>query len=264
MVNVHNIQTRVLQAGDGPPLVFLHGIAGTLEAHMPVFPGLSKHFRLIAYDMPGRGWSDKPDRPYTIDYLSDHLITLLDTLKIDHASLSGQSLGGWVAAWTAAHHSGRVEKLILNNPGNVQSRPESLARVRESNLFQANNPSLTGARERLAWLFHDKSKISDEMVWIRYAYYDQPDFAHTMEHISAILIPEIRQHYAWNQEWCSKILSPTLLLWSEHNPIAALADGQVLLDWIPHIRLENFSGGEFPQYEDTEHFNRVHLDFLKE
>lgn len=264
MIETHGVHTRVVQAGDGPPLVFLHGIAGTLEAHMPVFPELSRHFRLIAYDMPGRGWSDKPERPYTIDYLSDHLVALLDVLKIERANLSGQSLGGWVAAWTAAHHPERVEKLILNNPGNVRSRPESLAKVRESNLRQARNPGLAEARERLEWLFHDKSKISDEMAWIRYACYDQPGFARSMEHISAILVPEIRQHYAWNQEWCSKIAALTLLLWSDHNPIAALEDGQVLLDWIPRIRLERFVGGEFPQYEETEHFNRVHLEFLKE
>ena len=41
-------------------------------------------------------------------------------------------------------------------------------------------------------------------------------------------------------------------------------DGQILLDWIPHIRLERFGGGEFPQYEEIEHFNHVHLEFLKE
>lgn len=264
MIEAHGVRTRVVQAGDGPPLVFLHGIAGTLEAHMPAFPALARHFRLIAYDMPGRGWSDKPDCPYTIDYLSDHLVALLDALAIEQVSLSGQSLGGWVAAWTAAHHPERVKKLILNNPGNVRSRPEALAKVRASNLRQARYPSLDEVRERFAWLFHDRSKITDEMIWIRYACYSQPGFARAMEHISSILVPEIRQHYAWSQQWCSKIAAPTLLLWSDHNPIAAREDGQILLDWIPHIRLEQIGGGEFPQYEETERFNRIHLEFLKE
>lgn len=264
MVDAGGVSTRVLEAGSGPPLVFLHGIASTLEAHIPAFPGLAEQFRLVAYDMPGRGWSDKPDRPYTIDYLSDHLVALLDALDIEKASLSGQSLGGWVAAWTAAYHPERVERLILNNPGNVRSRPEMLAKVKESNLRQARNPSLEEARERLGWLFHDKSKVTDEAVWIRYAAYSQPGFARAMENISAILDPEIRKNYAWSEEWCSKIQAPTLLIWSEHNPIASLEDGRVLLKWIPEIRLERFSSGEFPQHEETERFNRVHLEFSKE
>lgn len=264
MMDAGRVRTRVLEVGDGPPLVFLHGIASTLEAHGPIFPALSEHFRLIAYDMPGRGWSDKPDRAYTIDYLSDHLVALLDELGIERANLSGQSLGGWVAAWTAAHHPERVGRLILNNPGNVRSRPEMLAKVMESNLRQAQNPSLEEARERLEWLFHDKHEVTDEMVRIRYAAYSRPGFERAMENISAILDPEVRKDYAWNEEWCGKIGAPTLLLWSEHNPIASLEDGKVLMEWIPDVRLERFAGGEFPQHEDTEHFCGVHVEFLKE
>lgn len=264
VVDAGGVRTRVLEAGEGPPLVFLHGIASTLEAHSPVFPELAGHFRLVAYDMPGRGWSEKPDIPYTIDYLSEHLVALLDALDIDKANLSGQSLGGWVAAWTAAHHPERVEKLVLNNPGNVRSRPEALVKVRESNIRQAQNPSLQEARERLEWLFHDKSKVTDEAVWIRYASYSRPDSVRVMENISAILDPEVRKNYAWNEEWCGKIEAPALLLWSDHNPIASMEDGRVLMEWIPNIRLERFSGGEFPQHEETKRFCKVHVEFLKE
>ena len=95
-------------------------------------PGLAADFRVTAYDMVGHGWSDLPDRPYTIDVLCDHLIGLLDALDIASAHLSGESLGGWVAAWTAAHHPDRVGRLVLNTPGNIANKPEVMARLRDS------------------------------------------------------------------------------------------------------------------------------------
>ena len=111
------MRTRVLQAGSGPDLILLHGTGGHLEAYARDIAGLAREFRVTAYDMVGHGWSDLPDTPYTIDVLSDHLIGLMDALGISRAHLSGESLGGWVTAWTAAYHPDRVDRLVLNTPG---------------------------------------------------------------------------------------------------------------------------------------------------
>ncbi len=81
-VDVGGVRTRVLQAGSGPDLILLHGTGGHLEAYARDIAGLASSFRVTAYDMVGHGWSDLPDRPYTIDVLSDHLIGLLDALQI--------------------------------------------------------------------------------------------------------------------------------------------------------------------------------------
>ena len=61
-------------SGSGPELVLLHGTGGHLEAYARDIAGLAADFRVTAYDMVGHGWSDLPDRPYTIDVLSDHLV----------------------------------------------------------------------------------------------------------------------------------------------------------------------------------------------
>ena len=116
-------------AGSGPDLVLLHGTGGHLEAYARDIAGLAADFRVTAYDMVGPRLVDLPDRPYTIDVLSDHLIGLLDALDIGAAHLSGESLGGWVAAWTAAHHPERVDRLVLNTPGNIANKPEVMATV---------------------------------------------------------------------------------------------------------------------------------------
>ena len=131
----------MLQAGAGPDLVLLHGTGGHLEAYARDIAGLAADFRVTAYDMVGHGWSDLPDRPYTIDVLSDHLIGLMDALGIGAAHLSGESLGGWVAAWTAAHHRDRVDRLVLNTPGNIANKPEVMARLRDSTMAAVRDPA---------------------------------------------------------------------------------------------------------------------------
>jgi 2-hydroxy-6-oxonona-2,4-dienedioate hydrolase len=111
-VNAAGIRTRIVEAGSGPTLVMVHGTGGHLEAYTRNVRELSQHFRLVLFDMVGHGLSEKPNRPYLIDYLSDHLVAVLDVLGIERAHLSGESLGGWVAAWTAAHHPDRVDRLV--------------------------------------------------------------------------------------------------------------------------------------------------------
>src|SRR3954468_9969868 len=84
-VDVGGVRTRVLRAGAGPDLVLLHGTGGHLEAYARDVAGLARDFRVTLYDMVGHGFSDLPDRPYTVDVLSAHLLGLLDVLGIGRA-----------------------------------------------------------------------------------------------------------------------------------------------------------------------------------
>ena len=122
-VDVAGVRTRVLQAGSGPDLVLCTAPAATWRRTRATSPGSPRDFRVTAYDMVGHGWSDLPDRPYTIDVLTDHLLGTMDALGIDAAHLSGESLGGWVTAWTAAHHPDRVRRLVLNTPATSPTSP---------------------------------------------------------------------------------------------------------------------------------------------
>lgn len=262
-VPANGIATRVVEAGEGPPLVFVHGTGGHLEAYSRNIGTLSSDFRVITYDMAGHGFSEKPDRPYTIDFLSDHLLGLLDALHIDKANLSGESLGGWVAAWTAAHHPDRVERLILNTPGNIANKPETMAMVKKSSLAAVQDPSLENVRARLEWLFYDKSFVTDELVRLRQRIYSQPGFDRAMQNIVAVQDPEIRKDYAWSPSWCGLITVPTLLLWTDHDPTGGLDEADLLLQWIPGADLHVIKGaGHWPQWECPDEFAEVHVDFL--
>jgi 2-hydroxy-6-oxonona-2,4-dienedioate hydrolase len=264
-VDAGGIRTRVIEAGEGPAVVLIHGTGGHLEAYARNVRALSEHFHVVLYDMLGHGYTDKPDRPYTIDVLSDHLVRLLDALEIDRAHLSGESLGGWVAAWTAADRPTRVDRLVLNTPGNITNKPQVMATVRDSSLKAVREASPETVRARVEWLFYDTGHVTDELVALRLAIYTQPGFERAMTNIVAVQDWTYREPYAWSSEWCGRIAAPTLLLWTDHDPTGGIDEAQLLREWIPDARIEVIEGaGHWPQWEKPDEFHRAHLRFLEQ
>lgn len=114
-----------------------------------------------------------------------------------------------------------------------------------------------------AQLFYDKALVTDELVETRLRIYTQPGFDRAVEHIVALQDPEIRQRYAWGEAWCPRITSPTLLLWTDHDPTGTVEEARLLKTWIPGSQLELIAGaGRLPQWEQAETFNTVHRKFL--
>jgi 2-hydroxy-6-oxonona-2,4-dienedioate hydrolase len=262
-VDLDGVRTRVLRAGHGPDLVLLHGTGGHLEAYARDIAGLARDFRVTAYDMVGHGWSDTPDRPYTIDVLSDHLVGLLDALGIGRAHLSGESLGGWVVAWTAAHHPARVDRLVLNTPGNIANKPEVMARMRDSTMAAVLDPSEQTVRRRVEFLFHHKEMVTDELVNLRRAVYRRPGFVQAITNTLVLQDPLVRKDFAWEPGWVGKIEAPTLLLWTEHDPTGGLDEAEMLLGWLTDARLHVIAdAGHWPQWEKVDEYLSVHREFL--
>ena len=264
-VDVGGIRTRVLQAGAGPDLVLLHGTGGHLEAYARDVAGLARSFRVTLYDMVGHGWSDLPDVPYTVDVLSDHLLGVMDALGITRAHLSGESLGGWVVAWTAAHHPERVERVVLNTPGNIANKPEVMARLRASTTTAVTDPSDTNVRRRVEWLFHDKDMVTDELVNLRRSVYSRPGFVGAIANTLVLQDPATRARFSWDPSWVSRVAAPTLLLWTDHDPTGGLDEAEMLLGWLPDARLHVITGaGHWPQWEKPGEFVAEHESFLLE
>ncbi|GID29442.1 alpha/beta fold hydrolase [Paractinoplanes brasiliensis] len=262
-VDVNGVRTRVLQAGAGPDLILLHGTGGHLEAYARDLAGLAEDFRVTAYDMVGHGWSDTPDTPYTIDVLSGHLIGLMDALGIERAHLSGESLGGWVVAWTAAFHPERVDRLVLNTPGNIAGKPEVMARLRDSTMAAVRDPSEATVRRRVEFLFHHKEMVTAELVGLRRAVYRRPGFVQAMTNTLVLQDPQVRKAYAWEPGWVGKVTAPTLLLWTEHDPTGGLDEAGLLLSWLPDARLHVIAdAGHWPQWEKVAEYLAVHREFL--
>jgi len=264
-VDAGGIRTRVIEAGDGPPLVLLHGTGGHAEAYGRNVKRLSEHFRVIVYDMVGHGWTDAPPVPYTLDVYAEHLHNLLDVLGLEKVHLSGESLGGWVAAWVAAHHPNRVDKLVLTTPGNITSKPETMAKIRESTMKAVAEASNETVRARLEWLFSPATRhlVSDELVAVRYAIYTKPGAEAAMRNILVLQEPETRARYAWDAEWVGRIAAETLIIWTSDDPTGTYDEGELLQSWLPGSRLVNIDDtGHWPQWERPAEFERLHLEFL--
>jgi pimeloyl-ACP methyl ester carboxylesterase len=127
-------------AGEGPPLVCLHGLGGTKASFMPTIAGVAPAgHRVIAIDLPGFGDSDKPHTaPYDAPWFASVAVELLDALEIERASFAGNSMGGRIALDLGFTHPDRVQNLVLLAP--------ALAWLRERRwkwLLQVPLPRLT-------------------------------------------------------------------------------------------------------------------------
>lgn len=93
-VDAGGLRTRSLRAGQGEPLIFLHGTSGHLEAFIRNLPAHARHYDCHAIDMMGHGYTDSPPDAYRIRGYVDHLVAYLDAVEIDRAHFVGESLGG--------------------------------------------------------------------------------------------------------------------------------------------------------------------------
>jgi len=268
--NANGVRTRAIEAGEGRPLVFLHGTGGHAEAYARNIAAHAKHFHVYAIDMVGHGYSDKPDLPYVIDDFVNHLRDFLDAIKAEKAIVSGESLGAMVGAWLAIKDPDRMEKLVLNTgilmPPNEKGRRELLD-VLERSRAATGQITREAVRKRMEWLMHDPRDVTDEIVEVRYRIYTQPGAGPILRKISESILgrasdPEKAKQW-FNPEKLREIRCPTLVLWTRHNPgqpVELAEEGARMIPDARFVVLEN--SAHWPQWEEPEEFNKLHLEFL--
>ncbi len=259
------IRTRYLEAGVGnkETIVLLHGSGGYLEAYVRNIGAHAQRYHVIALDMIGHGYSDKPDRPYVPKDYVQHLCDFMDAMKLKRIHISGESLGGWVAEHMAATHPERVGKIILNTAAGVHYDPEASNRLYTLSLKAASEPNRENIRKRLEWLMLDPSIVTDEMVEMRYRVYTQPGWAQCMKNIMCLHTPEYRLPNLMTPEEWAKVVAPTLVLWTTHDPGSTVEVGKKLADGIKGAKFVVMDNcGHWPQFEDADTFNRIQMDFL--
>jgi 2-hydroxy-6-oxonona-2,4-dienedioate hydrolase len=259
------VRTRYLRAGEpaNPPLVFLHGSGGHAEAYVRNLEAHGENFCTWSVDMLGHGYTDKPGHPLEVRHYVQHLIAFLDAIGAHRAHVSGESLGGWVAARAAVDHPQRIDRLVLNTAGGSQADPEVMKRIITLSMAAAENPTWETVQARIKWLMADKSKDYDDLVASRQRVYRQPGFVSAMRDIMALQDPEIRARNILGPNEYGAITAPTLVLWTSDDPTADVTEGRRISSMIPDARFEVMTGcGHWPQYEDPKTFNRLHIDFL--
>src|SRR5829696_6008378 len=119
-LDLAGVSTSLLEGGEGPPLVLLHGQGNFAAAWMPVIPDLVRTYHVIAPDLPGLGASEALEGPPGATTVLQWLGELIDQTCETPPAVVGISLGGQVATRFAARHSEQIVRLVIvDTPGLV-------------------------------------------------------------------------------------------------------------------------------------------------
>jgi 2-hydroxy-6-oxo-octa-2,4-dienoate hydrolase len=262
-VVANGIKTNYLEQGEGKPVVFVHGSGPGVTAYANwrlVMPGLAPHYRTLAPDMVGFGYTDRPDGiTYNVQTWADQVIGFMDALSIQTASLVGNSFGGAIALRLVTQHPERVEKLILMGSMGV-SFPitDGLDRV------WGYQPSVENMRQMLGIFAYSPELANDqELARTRYEASIQPGFQESF----SSMFPPPRQNgveeMTTPEEELRKIDKETLIVHGRDDKVIPLETSLKLVQLIDRSQLHVFGRcGHWTQIERADDFVRQVDDFL--
>ena len=241
--------------GSGPVVVLLHGLGSRKDDWLPVLEPMAQKYRLLVPDQIGFGKSDKPLLDYSIQTYVDFLNEFLRQLKVEKASLVGESLGGWIAALYVAEIGGGahlipVEKLVLvDAAGLKQDKP----------IPDLNPSSLAAMRGMMEAVFYDTSWLSEDAL--RKVFTDKLA-AHDGYTVRSILgNPGLGAERL--DERLASIKVPTLVTWGKQDKLLPIASGERYAAGIAGAKLVSFDKcGHVPAVEKTEEFLEAVTAFL--
>lgn len=137
-VEMEHETTRIhyFEAGEGEPLLLLHTVAQSLFTWRGVFERLSEHYRVFAIDLPGHGYSDRPETfGYTVEEYSDALLRFMEAVGLESTHIMAFSLGCAPALRFALDHPERVGRLVLLSPGGVTPEMPMAIKLVDSPVF---------------------------------------------------------------------------------------------------------------------------------
>src|SRR5438094_2173131 len=256
VASVYGAKVHYVDAGTGPPVILLHGLADDVGVWESAIAPLAAKYRVVALDQIGFGRSDKPLLNYRVSTFVDFLDGFLNELKIERASLVGNSLGGWVAASFALAHPQRVDRLVLCDAAGYAA------------LAQAMDPRALSAlrlasREDIQYLgpltFHDKRFYQDVDLAVK-----QRVTAGDGYTVGRLLDSMIRGDDTLDNR-LNVINRPTLILWGRDDKLIPLTFGERFHQEITNSRLQIIDNcGHMPQVECPDQFVTAVLQFFND
>jgi pimeloyl-ACP methyl ester carboxylesterase len=266
---IAGVRIHYQEAGNenAPPMILIHGfISSNLVWNETFLPLAEAGFRVIAPDLPGYGYSDKPfDSRYTIDAQAYAVVGLMDRLGIDQATIVGASYGGAIAATIALDYPERVASLVLVGAvTNDQPKKKLLLRLASVPLIgDVATPLFLGSR----WILRKRT----EEVYLRLGYPVDERKLEARHHLLETANTHramIRTIRGWSADRISRdaglITQPTMLVWGEEDTHIPVSDAFRLRDAIPNSRLIVFRRcGHLPPTECPEKFVEVVAEFCR-
>ena len=262
-IDAGGIKTAYLEAGDGEPVLMLHGsgpgVSGTANWQLNI-PTLSKKFHVLAPDIVGFGDTERPDDiVYSLRTWTDHVWAFLDAHGIAKTAIVGNSLGGRIALQMATDAPERISQMVLmGSPGVGMTPTEGLAALR------AYEPSHEAMRHMLKTYFAvDPNLITEDLVKIRY----EASVANGAfeAYRSMFFDPKHKgSELAITPEEVRAISTPTLLIHGREDKVVPLAVSINMLDLMPNADLHVFSRcGHWTQIERAEEFSALVATYLE-
>jgi poly(3-hydroxyalkanoate) depolymerase len=233
---VDGLRVRYRVAGDGPPLLLIQGIGGSLELWDPLLAQLDA-FTTIVFDNPGSGHSETPRRPLSMEDYARVATALLDHLGHERVDIIGFSFGGMVAQQLARSSPQRLRRLVLASTlcgmGSVPGGPAAIAAIStpyrffSPSYFKFVAPVLYGGA-----VIRDTT-LSDEQAAVRQK--QPPSILGYLLQMLAVL--------SWSSlPWLHELRVPTLVLCGTDDPIAPIANSRRLAREVPGAELIEFPG----------------------
>lgn len=265
-VRTGGFDTNVLDQGrgGGVPLLLIHGSGPGVSAYANwrlALPTLSQRRRVLAPDMVGFGFTDRPaGMAYTMQTWVRQAIDLLDALDLPQVDLVGNSFGGALALALAIGHPQRVRRLVLMGSVGV---PFPITPGLDA--VWGYTPSFEAMRSLLDLFAYSRALVNDELARLRYEASIRPGFQESF----GAMFPAPRQRWvdamASAEADIRALPHETLVLHGREDRVIPLSNSLTLAQWIPNVQLHVFGHcGHWTQIEHADRFNRLVGDFLDE
>jgi pimeloyl-ACP methyl ester carboxylesterase len=267
---IHGYRRVFRIAGDGPPLLLIHGIGDSSRTWEEVMPTLARKHTVIAPDLLGHGDSDKPRADYSVAAYANGMRDLLSALDIERVTLVGHSLGGGVAMQFAYQFPERTDRMVLVSSGGAGRGVSPVLRA----------AALPGAHLGMAALRLPGSRMAVRLAVDMLRRLDTglgADAADLLRLVDALpnqtaraaFIRTLRSVVDWRGQVVTMLDRcylvrgmPTLLMWGARDSVLPVGHAHRAHAAMPGSRLEIFEdAGHFPFHNDPARFVGLLEDF---
>lgn len=264
-LTIDGTRLRIIDSGSGTPVLFLHGFGASMYTWRHVLPVVAGGgYRVIAVDIRGFGFSDKPRHGYSNAAYAQLMTALLDSLHITSAVLVGHSMGGAIATEVALRSPDRVRGLVLLDAAGAGVRWPGVLKIARLPFVGAIATALRGrwiTGRILRSTYADPRKVTEADVDQYYA----PVAAHEYGPALRGVLREFRFDTLVGTGRLRALETPTLIFWGDADRWISLDQGTRFARELPRSAFVIVPrAGHTPAEEQPEAVNRVLMEFLKE
>jgi pimeloyl-ACP methyl ester carboxylesterase len=271
-VSVAGQPVNTIDLGEGPALVFVHGLSGSWPNWLEQLPVFADDHRVIALDLPGFGHSPMPHERITISGYARLLDGLLDELGTGAATLVGNSMGGFVSAELAIAFPERVERLVLVSPAGISS----YRNTRGMRALPALHRAERIVSAYTAWMASKSDTVTrhpllrNATLGLVTRHPGRLPAALAAEQLRGAGKPGFVQALEANLDYdfrdrLPEIACPTLIVWGDEDKVLTVRDAAVYAELIPGSRKVIYEDtGHMSQLERPDAFNSLLREFISE